>query len=85
MYNDGKHHFDLNEYSILQLLYAGTLPAYKSFRMEYSFRWKWNYSHPSRLPEYCNTWKCFTYSFEAEKEGDFLLLLKKNIDAEVWK
>ena len=25
-----------------------------------------------KLPEYCNTWKCFTYSFEAEKQGDFL-------------
>ena len=21
------------------------------------------------LPEYCNTWKCFTYSFETEKMG----------------
>ena len=44
------------------------------------------------LPEYCNTWKCFTYSFEAEKQGEFFLHLKnknknkiKNIDAEVWK
>ena len=24
-----------------------------------------------KLSEYCNTWKCFTYSFEAEKQGDF--------------
>ena len=23
-----------------------------------------------KLPEYCNTWKCFTYTFEAEKQGD---------------
>ena len=44
MSNDGKHHFHLMEYSILQLLYAGTSPAYKSCRIEYSFRWKWNYS-----------------------------------------
>ena len=120
---------DLKEYSILQLLYAGTLPAFKSFRIEYSFRWKWNYRHnPVQfflmrweikrrkngkktftqivavvifqkmsndcksnvsahqsctievfplekklhaylvgLPEYCNIWKCFTNSFEAEK------------------
>ena len=28
------------------------------------------------LPEYCNTWKCFTYSFEAEKHGEFFLLIK---------
>ena len=27
MSNDGKHHFHLKAYSILQLLYAGTLPA----------------------------------------------------------
>ena len=24
-----------------------------------------------KLPKYCNTWKCFTYSFEAEKQGEF--------------
>ena len=45
MSNYGKHHFHLKEYSILQLLYAGTLPAYKSFRIEYSFRWKCTYRH----------------------------------------
>ena len=31
-----------------------------------------------KLPEYCNTWKCFTYSFEAEKQGDFFYITKKN-------
>ena len=31
-----------------------------------------------KLPEYCNTWKCFTYSFEAEKQGEFFLNKKKN-------
>ena len=37
------------------------------------------------LPEYCNTWKCFTYSFETEK-GEFKKKkIKKPIDAEVWK
>ena len=29
MSNDGKHHFHLKEYSILQLFYAGTLQAQK--------------------------------------------------------
>ena len=28
MSNDGKRYFHMKEYSILQLLYAGTLPAY---------------------------------------------------------
>ena len=28
-----------------------------------------------KLPEYCNTWKCFTYSFEAEKQGEFFSLI----------
>ena len=138
MSNDGKHHFHLKEYSILQLLYAGNVPAYKSCWIEYSFRWKWTYMHTCSsfnemgskkkktwnlkkktftqiiavgrflifqkcimtakamclsinvahnwtvfrlenrlqaylvgLPEYCNTWKCFTYSFEAERQGEF--------------
>ena len=34
------------------------------------------------LPEYCNTWKCFTYYFETEQSTFFK---NKNIDAEVWK
>ena len=29
------NYFHLKKYSMLQLLYAGTLPAYKSFRIEY--------------------------------------------------
>ena len=33
MSNDGKHHFHLNEYTNLQLLYAGTLPAYKYIKV----------------------------------------------------
>ena len=41
----GKHYFHLKEYSILQLLYADTSPAYKNCRIEYSFRWKWNYRY----------------------------------------
>ena len=28
------------------------------------------------LPDYCNTWKCFTYSFETGK-GDFFVGFKK--------
>ena len=39
MYID-KHYFHLKQYSIMQLLYADTSPAYQNCRIEYSFRWK---------------------------------------------
>ena len=49
-------------------------------------------SHARLRIQYCHNWKCFTYSFEGEKQGELLLLLlflfkknKKNIDAEVLK
>ena len=31
------------------------------------------------LPEYCNTWECFTYCFEAEKQVEWVFLVKKYI------
>ena len=45
-----------------------------------SFAWKINLiqTYLVGLLEYCNSWKCFTYSFEAEKQGEFFFVLLKN-------
>ena len=52
--------------------------AHQSCIIEQSFGWKRNYRHTSYLglPAYCNTWKCFKYSFEAEKQGEFVFFIK---------
>ena len=44
----GKHYFHLKEYSILQLLYADTSPAYQNCWIEYSF------SRPNVIQGYVN-------------------------------